>query len=332
MKLDITIHKGNPDKPAIIFVHGLGMNKNIWVNPDEAKMVGGSLPIKYLLARKPAIEHVPETEESGIRPSRLFAGELPQDLKTSFDDLRQLGYTVISWSQKRPVGSIGIAVDELAAIVKTAKRLSRKGLILIGHSRGGLIARKYLERREGTARGLITLATPHRGSTMAKWVEYISPIASFINPMIRETDRRRVSQSIKRILSFIEGRAIEELLPESAFFQSLAKPDCKKIRCMSFGGTDPKLFTLYRWKVYISGKKRTLKPEPVFSIPGMLEKLIPEKLYPPELKNGYGDGLVSSESSRLPGCKNHYNLRLNHAEILFDKRVRNRIIEAVREA
>lgn len=55
----------------------------------------------------------------------------------------------------------------------------------------------------------------------------------------------------------------------------------------------------------------------------MLEKLIPENLYPEEMKKGRGDGLVSAGSSKIPWCHEHYNFDLNHAEILFNNGVRD---------
>ncbi|MBI4685845.1 MAG: alpha/beta fold hydrolase [Nitrospirae bacterium] len=326
MNLDITLHKGRTDRPAVIFIHGLGMDKRIWATPDDARIVGGSFPLRFLLSKKPKpIDHVSGKNEPVISRKRFSFGESSEELKTSFHDLKSVGYTVITWSQKRPAGPVDIAVEELREVLQYIRRYSKQGIILIGHSRGGLIARKYFERKDKIVKGLITLATPHHGSSMAKWAQYISPLASIISPLIHEDDRKKFSSTIKRILNFIGGKAIKELLPDSEFFRSLKGINFKEIPCLSFGGTSPSLFTLYRWKA----DKNNLKPKVLLSFPGILEKIIFKKFYPSELKKGYGDGLVSARSAKMPQCNNHYNFKVNHAGILFDEGVRKKIVEAV---
>ena len=61
----------------------------------------------------------------------------------------------------------------------------------------------------------------------------------------------------------------------------------------------------------------------------MFEKVIPAHLYPEELKQGRGDGLVSAESSKLPWTNEHHVFPFNHAEILFDEGVRNRMVRVI---
>lgn len=332
-KYDITVHKGPSDMPAIIFIHGLGMDKRIWAVPDEAKILGGRFPLRSLLSEKPQpIDYGSGNKMPEVHHSRFSAGETKKDLKTSFADLKSSGYTVITWSQKRPAGPIDIAVSELREIIEFLKEYARAGIILVGHSRGGLIARKYLEFEDKSVRGLITLATPHHGSTMAKWAEYISPLASIINPLIHEKDEKKFSYTMNRILDFIGSKAIRELLPDSGFIQSLQN-NYRNLHCISFGGTSPSLFRLYRWSLKVTARRGafrwSLEPEELFSIPDILEKIIPKKFYPEELKKGSGDGLVSAKSSVLPHCIEHYNFAVNHAGILFDERVRGKIIETV---
>ena len=94
MKLDIVSYHGSIDKPAIVFIHGLGMDKNIWVNPSESRILGGMFPLKILLDKKNTVENVDK-------------------IQTLFDDLRQRDYSVITWSQRRPAGPIDSAVTEL---------------------------------------------------------------------------------------------------------------------------------------------------------------------------------------------------------------------------
>lgn len=293
MILDTVSHNGNDDKPAVIFIHGLGMDKNIWVNPSNSRILGGMFPLKILLSRKSS------EKQSG-------------DIHTLFDDFKAKGYSVISWSQRRPAGPIDSAVSELKEIVKTAHKMTKSGIILIGHSRGGLIGRKYLLKKDKSINGFITISTPHKGSTVARIAKYLSPLVSMINPLVPNGDKGTLSFSIKRILEFLKSRALKELLSGSNFFKSLQDRPYDWISYTSVGGTNPTLFSIYN-----------------FSFPDVFEKVIPENLYPEEMKKGRGDGLVSAESSKIPWCNEHYNFDLNHAEILFDESVREILVKTV---
>ncbi|MBI5188069.1 MAG: alpha/beta fold hydrolase [Nitrospirae bacterium] len=288
MNLDTVFHKGSVDKPAIIFVHGLGMDKSIWVNPSESRILGGRFPLKILLSKS------------------------PNTIQTLFDDLRFRGYPVITWSQERPAGPIDFSVAELKEIVRIATKMTKDGIVLIGHSRGGLIGRKYLLRKDRSIRSLITISTPHKGSSIAKIANYLSPLISVIDPLFPYGDKGTLSFTIRRVIDFLRSKALKELLPESHLFKSLKDGPLNWIYYISVGGTDPTLFSLYN-----------------FSIPEVLEKVVPKNLYPEEIKKGKGDGLVSAESSRIPWCNEHHNFGLNHAQILFDKGVRDMIIKSI---
>ena len=313
MDLDIAINRGNAEKPAIIFIHGLGMDKDIWINPSESRILGGMFPLKVLLSKRPSTKDfglgsdTPEDEVPKSSP-----GVRLDTIETLFEDLRIKGYTVITWSQERPSGAIDYAVSELEEVIKFAHELTKAGLILIGHSRGGLIGKKYLLKKNRSIRGLITISSPHKGSSIAKIVNYLSPLSAVISPLFPQGDKGTFSFAIKRIFDFLRSTALKELLPDSHFFKSLKDEPFDWIYYVSVGGTDPTLFNLYN-----------------FSIPDIFEKIIPENLYPEEIKKGKGDGLVSAESSRIPWSNEHYNLSLNHAQILFDKEVRDLLVKAV---
>jgi len=293
MNLETVCYEGNLDKPAIIFIHGLGMDKAIWVNPSNSRILGGMFPLKILLNKIPSDER-------------------PYNLQTLFDDLRLKEYPVITWSQRRPASPINSAVSELSEIVKIAYNLTKAGVILIGHSRGGLIGRKYLLKKDQSIRGFITISTPHRGSSVARVANYLTPVVSILNPLFPVKDKGTRSFAIKKIFEFLRSRALKELLPESRFLKSMKDGPLDWVNYISVGGTNPTLFNLYN-----------------FSFPDIFEKVIPENLYPEELKKGRGDGLVSAESSKIPWTHEHYNFELNHAEILFDEDVRDLLVKAI---
>lgn len=198
MKLDIVSRQGSNDKPAVVFIHGLGMDKNIWVNPSNSRILGGMFPLKILLSK--------ETSE-----------DQPENIQTLFHDLKAKGYSVITWSQRRPAGPIDSAVKELHEITIEARKMTKAGIILIGHSRGGLIGRKYLLKKDKSINVFITISTPHKGSTVARIAKYLSPLVSMINPLVPNGDKGTLSFSIKRILEFLKSRALKELLPYQTF-------------------------------------------------------------------------------------------------------------------
>lgn len=293
MKLDIVLNKGDHNKPAVVFIHGLGMDKNIWADPAKSRILGGMFPLRILLNKR-------------------YSNETPENIRTLFHDLQLRGYPVITWSQKRPSGPMDFAVSELNEIVELAAGLTKKGVILIGHSRGGLIARKYLMTHSKDMRGLITISSPHHGSAIAKIGEYLSPLGSLIAPLIPAGKKGLLAGAIKRIAEFLRSGAFLELLPESDFFRTLKDGPLNDLSYASFGGTSPTLFNVYN-----------------LSFPDILENIIPAQFYPEELKKGRGDGLVSAESSKFPWAHEHHNVHCNHAEILFEEGMRDGLVKII---
>jgi hypothetical protein len=134
-----------------------------------------------------------------------------------------------------------------------------------------------------------------------------------INPLVPNGDKGTLLFSIKRILDFLKSRALKELLPDSNFFKSIKDGPLNGVHYASVGGTKPTLFNLYN-----------------MSFPDIFERVIPENLYPEEMRMGKGDGLVSAESSKIPWSDEHYNFAFNHAEILFDEDVRDMLGKIVK--
>lgn len=321
MRLDIEFRAGERNKPAIVFIHGLGMDKTIWTSPCESRIGGGLFSLGLLIRKKP--EGIVLYDSVDVEPQTLTTGIQQQWLRTSFHDLEEDGYPVITWSQKRPSGPLSIVVEELDCIIKFASVMTDKGIIIVAHSRGGLIARKYLESRfSNRISGLITISTPHRGSTMAEWVNHLSLIGSILSPFSSYFPEGKISKAIKRISELFKSEAINELLPDSPLIKSL-KPLDKRVKHICIAGTGPRLFSIYRWKLYKEEKAFYLNPEELFSFPESIIPFLPARIVPEEWKPGRGDGLVSVESA----CPEEqcFQLGVNHAAILMDNRARDYI-------
>jgi len=166
MHLDLQLREGNRRKPAVIFIHGLGMDKDIWVNPLKSRILGGKFPLTTLLSKKPAPMASMETGKKTVRYRQKFTlGNPPVRVQSLFDDFCKENYPVITWSQQRPAAPIALAAKELKTIVRIAQTLTENGIVLIGHSRGGLIGRTYSEQNDPSIKSLVTIATPHHGSS-----------------------------------------------------------------------------------------------------------------------------------------------------------------------
>lgn len=329
MNYDLSVIEGNQDKPAIIFVHGLGMDKGVWETPDNTKVLGGRFPIQLL------IHDDEDIRISGEKGSKIFFDRHSGSLSTLYHDLSARGNTVITWSQKRPSAGIDVAVSELIEIVGLLEGYLRSGMIIIGHSRGGLIGRKYLKSGGKMPKCLITLATPHKGSRMAQWADYLKPLSSLVSRLIGEPQKGTLPFTAKKVLDFLASKAVKELLPDSGFFKSIDDCRVNGVYYISIGGNDPTLVSAYmavadETSGDSNGLKRSkYKPQRVFGIPDIFEKLIPPGRLPDEMKKGLGDGLVSIDSSRLDWSDEHYAFGVNHAEILFDKEVRKNVLAAI---
>lgn len=290
--LDIVTRQGDPHKPLAVFAHGLGMAHDIWTCPDEARLLGG------------------------LAPFRAALGEYAPPLRTLWHDLTEAGYPALAWTQSRPVGPAGAAVEECLAVIERAREVPHEGIVLIGHSRGGLILRATLPllpidlRRE--VRALVTLGSPHEGTTLAHWAGYLRPLASALAARLGSgEDKGRLHRAVLRAARFIESPAVRELLPGSDFLLSLDPAAHAGLLSISAGGLDPRLIRL-------RGRLR---------IAETLHSIIPPGLLPEELRDGEGDGLVSARSARLPGAGGHIDFPLNHAELAIDPGVRRAVAE-----
>ena len=329
MNHDATIVGGDTRRPAVIFIHGLGMDKRIWEAPDESRILGGRFPVSLLLCREPL-----ESELDTNASKKFFFGTPMKNLTTLFHDLKERGCTVIAWSQQRPSSEIEIAVSELKNIITMVRNCCESGIVLIGHSRGGLVARKYLARGDERVRAVITLASPHGGSRMARWVEYAAPLVSFLSSLIPDSEKGTLTHTLKKVFDFLKSKAVRELLPDSPFFQSLDDDCVNGVQYLSLGGKDPTLFSVYKKSAerIMDGDKsgrHVMRMQRLFSVPDIFEQFIPERFFPDEMKIGKGDGLVSTESSRFPWTDNHADFPVNHAGILFDEEARALVMETL---
>jgi len=299
---------GKSEMPAIVLIHGLGMNNYFWVDPEKCFVLGGLAPLTIFLG-----SDEPKTDNT------ISFGSVEPNIEGLWNRLIRAGFSLASWTQSQPLGPIRIAVHELKTAIDMIRNTwPGKSIYLVGHSRGGLIARKFLseESAHGIS-GLVTINSPHAGTAMAKFSRYLRPAGTVLEKILPSKSRANLTRALSRLAVFLQSPAIAELEPGSEFIESLPEDLPQHMAKLSFGGTDPALFhVIVRLP---AGHRRVVK------FPDLLAGAVPLKNMPRELTFGLGDGLVSAESAKLPGSK-HYDFPANHVKAAYDKDVHETIL------
>ena len=295
--------------PVVLLIHGLGMNNYFWVDPKKCLVLGGLAPLTIFL-----------TDAAEKSENTISFGSLDPGTQGLWNCLKNGGFSLASWTQNQPLGPIQIAINELAtALAAVRNKWPDKPVYLIGHSRGGLIARRFLLEEPATEiEGIITISSPHSGTDMAKFSRYLKPAGALLKKIIPVKSKDKLTKALDRLAEFLQSPAIEELTPDSEFMALIKKPLPKQLQKLSFGGTSPALFQLI---VRLNNDSyKTIK------FPDMLAGAIPSGHLPRELTPGLGDALVSAKSARLSGSK-HYDFPDNHVRAAYDHNIHKIILD-----
>lgn len=295
--------------PAIVLIHGLGMNNYFWVNPEQCYVLGGLAPLTIFLNS--------ETEKFD---NTISFGSSTRTLESFWDCLCREGFSIVSWTQSQPLGPIQVAVNELQTAVQNLRQeWPGRRIYLVGHSRGGLIARQFLSTENSRdIGGLVTICSPHSGTGMAKFQRYLKPAGSFLEKILPHNAKRTLPKALSRMAIFLQSPAIAELEPGSEFISGLKKNMPEQMSKLSIGGTNPALFYMY---LRLPGDHHK-----VIKFPDLFAEAVPSGHLPKELLLGQGDGLVTAESANLDGS-NHFNFSVNHVKAAYDKNIQALILD-----
>jgi pimeloyl-ACP methyl ester carboxylesterase len=183
-------------KPIVVLLHGLGGDRADWQNPFQER----NWPYDHR-TRPPRIalgtlSTPPQADFLGLGfrnfLSPLLAGNANgadgSDDRSWWHALVRAGFPVLTYSQRGgemvpfsqgPVAEFKQFMATLQADVLADPAFQSRPVVIIGHSRGGLIGRAYLgdpdvkansSREYPNVTGLATLSSPHAGSNMA-WLD-----------------------------------------------------------------------------------------------------------------------------------------------------------------
>jgi pimeloyl-ACP methyl ester carboxylesterase len=344
MALDfpLRVWKGEREKPVLILIHGFGATEKSWIHPYEEYMGMGRISFDYVLTdyeRRPSPPYFPQWRFRNYCLSTPLRKTSPRP-PSLWECLREEGYSMMTWTQRKRYGPITLAVEELNGVVEESKALfgSDLRLVLIGHSRGGLVARKWIQdhpQKRGRIQGVALLACPNAGSRLIDVAQFFSRTSRVIGRLLPKdfsSEGKRISSPVSALHEEIErlfkGVAREELSPHSPFMLVLKKGESEEqrsgVRYLNVVGTSTAFTKLYRISPLDSGGLRE-----VFSLIDSLRKVIPSALMPEEIVDGRGDGLVAKERARIAWIPLEFSREfpVNHLRMLIDTNVQREIIQ-----
>jgi len=345
----------DPTRPAILLVHGLHQDARTWTAPSSTEYA-------YDYQHHPGNKRIGETHAApnvGVymigKSKWIYRSDENRaawDKENNwFDFLVQQGFTVATWSQKKltmadAMPSARLAFDSLLAQTAARNPNAPPPVALIAHSRGGLVVRQLLKEKgsQGRVKWAITLHTPHQGSELGRTpgklaAEIVDLIDCCAPPIITAPLKAQLKElaveAMRPMTKLLMDDESRELSPGSPLIRGLAEGEKKldDVTYYTFGGTNPRVYRLYTWLFdaesavpqYSASRGQyfvwRVKPVEIASVSPILDKI---RDFAPEVAPGKGDALVSDASARLPWSI-HTTTALNHAELLWDKPLMNKV-------
>jgi len=315
------------NKVLTILIHGYGSSKWLWLDPFFGTF--GWLR-DYHTDPKPKDLgwHSKQPSSHMYLPFATTISPLANP-EGVFQYLMKKGYEVLTYSQIDPFGDIDTSAKEIEVLLKAIKKIyGEKKIVLVGHSRGGICIRKFLDLTPNTdVSKVITLSTPHKGSTLVNFKFPKQPIIEILNDTnlknFWDVTGSRKAQDIN----------YEQLSNNNEYLKNLNDQEKNPtVEYVVAGGTCPTFAHLYNWTIYkratpdnymnifqkiteLANQKISNKEEKMnqwIAYPKRVLTLFDKKLIPEFTQ---GDGLVSLESALLPNTARRYKIDVNHLEM-----------------
>jgi predicted esterase len=337
---DFDVTDGDPSKPIILLLHGMAGDKNHMVAPG-ATTHNHNWQAAFAPPRELGWSWYPRVGPYSFELDPL------KNVTSWRERLQQQGYRTAAYSQIDPTGLLARPVQELAEVIDYIRnRYPSAKLVLLAHSRGGLLARKFLKdnatntARVGAIIGVITLHSPHGGSILAN-------VANDLNAEILaiEATNPGTYLMLDWLRAEVNSPSFLELARGSPFLTDLQRGEqpLPNVKYVTFGGTSVLYSRLLVWSYSgISAIAQWHWPpfyvviyqdqvpwvSPLITGPlcrAALSNVLP---YAFELFEGTGDLLVTDAAAKLPFAAHRTNA-LNHAEALWDPGLQNQALQAL---
>jgi len=194
---------------------------------------------------------------------------------------------------------------------------------VVAHSAGGLVTRYWLEHLGGEASGAIFLATPHRGSDMAR-LHFLAEAKQFVEAVAGEG----LLPGLESIVADGREEMAVDLRPGSLFLRHLGDPPEGAAYHVVRGRAVPKAaaiaatLALPKFKELLRDKLvAELDEEPLRRC---AERCIERFRLPMELLAG--DGAVSLASAGLADARSVHTLELDHARLRNDPQIAELVV------
>ena len=274
--------------------------------------------------------------------------------------LRSRGYPTLNWSQVAPRGRLDETAAQVVSVLRALQPApggalpagleATKGrpIILIGHSRGGVLARQVLVTLAATRsavlsriRTCVTLHAPNLGSSLANIAIAVAARATSVRDTLNslpmpEEERRavigRLEDLVQGIVDETDAPAYEDYRLGSPTLAAISRAEpVAGVDYFTFGGTSPRLFNIRGWAF------DAMSAVPQFHIPAfhwgttyqVIMPVPPVGIPFEEVTYGAGDVLVAAARSRLP-MSIHRDNPINHAEALWDPSLQIQVESIIR--
>ena len=198
-----------------------------------------------------------------------------------------------------------------AELKEFARTQPDRGIVLLTHSMGGLVARAIVEDPKldpGNVRRLIMIAPTNGGSMLAHFA-YGLDVAEYVGQRMRKQDA-----------SLFYAR-IEDGLAEA---RNDLKPDSPFLRKLNAGKSNPNV----RYTVFLGSSAPLTEGElarlrqSIADPKGRWLRFFGEKVRPwladmDEVVDGRGDGAVAVKRGRLEGVRDTHVLKFSHVGVLY---------------
>jgi len=323
----------DPSLPIVLLLHGMGGDINHMADPGVSPGMNFDFSFVPPLTIDRGWHGYPNVGIWGIMtsPTKPVSG-----LQGS---IAQSGFLTLNYAQLAPNGNLAVPLEEINAVVRALFTRFNKRIVFVCHSRGGLLARLFLQSNRGDVNllsriaGIVTLHTPHQGSEVADFAAKVHQAVQDLRPI------GPYSPPLQLVLNQVDAQvtnpAIGEMSPTGPFLTNLraseATPLPVPIPIHTFGGTNPHL--LNAWPCVFDATSAIPQWNwPPFhwttiQAPASLINVLdgtPASLICPEERAG-GDILVTDTRSHLPGELSHHTSSVNHAAALWDPTIQTQV-------